>query len=554
MPVVRVPSRLSDFLAMKRLRFDFTHSERTRVDQSPHRFGEGWLGYLRRLIGPPSKAGTGVIEEPGRSRKIGRITLTFSKLSTRATIGVLIIVAAFALFFASYLHSLWSPSALWLLAFIKWCLIVISCVAGVCSYVVDLNNPTLQSSRTSKLLNLTYWALAVIIAVVLEPMPHISSRDFARLRAFNAQNNDFIPPHLQSIAKAAELSESEPLKLAQGKLALRDFKEAIGLLDKGLAELKNTSQLVADTHFYKARALWGLRRFDEALSELNLSLAITPAFAPALSLKCSVLRNLNELDEALRSCERATQVDPKNYRAWHNMANVLIDLKRFERAIAAEEIGLHLNPQIAQLWNTKAVALHSLGRDSEALVAVTESLHIAPTYTDALLNKGTILKRLGHLDQAEEIYRGLTKANPGDPEAWNNLGDALETRGQLQDAADAYNVALEIRPDYEDALYNRGAVLNKLRRYKESESPLREAMRLKPEDIDAADELALALSKTGRKTEALSIVEHVIRSRPNDAQALKLRHQFRSGINGIARLSVESSSSRVTHSTTPSCV
>ncbi len=417
-------------------------------------------------------------------------------LGKQSIIFLLIAGSIVAFLIAKRFQAFWSVAGNHVLQVSKWLLVLASAVAAYIFYHLQRKSP---AQPVPKAIVALRFAIPILIAVFLNPVPEVSQADFVELQhALLATGGGpaAISPKVQAIAKGIELAHSDPITTAQGKLALGQFQQAIELLDQGIPEEQSA---LAEAHFYKARSLWALSRFREALGEAEQSLALRPDFAPALVIKCAVLRSLKRLPEALDSCNRAVRAEPTNQIAWNNKGNVLLGMGHFEDALAAFDIGLQSHGNLPQLSNGKAVALHKLGRNEEALAAVNQSLSLAPNYSDALLNKGTILKSLGRSDEAFGVYQELTKSNPTDAMAWNNLGDAYETAGKLAEALTSYDAALQIDPSFGDALFNKGNVLNKLGRYEESQQFLREACRADPKDYEALYQLAFALSKTGQK-------------------------------------------------------
>jgi tetratricopeptide (TPR) repeat protein/uncharacterized membrane protein YidH (DUF202 family) len=458
---------------------------------------------------------------------ISRLTKSFFTAFTIA-----IIVAMFAFFFLTRWRFLWSPTGTTVLSAVTWVITAAAAFGALLGWLVNLRAQRRGLPSPSSNRWIVVNVILTIVTRILQPTPTISPDDFSQLK-FVITNTDQrspdVSPDVVRIAKGVELSETDPLKLAQGKLALKNFPAAIALFDKAMEDPQKT---LADAHFYKARALWAMGKYDDALDEANRSLSFRPMFSPALVIKGASLRHLRRFDEALSASSDAVNADPHNESAWSTKGGVLIELgdfegkkgrHRYEEALSAFEIGIKVRSDFPQLWNNKSIALHRLGRDQEALAAVNEALRLAPEYNDALLNKGTYLKRLNRLGEAVELYRQLTVRNPSDAEAWNNLGDAKEHNGDLPGALIDYDTAVTLKPDFPDALFNKGGGLAELGRYDESIAPLQRACELRPSDYEAEYMLAYSLNKLGRKKEALSALAVALKVEPGYKDATSLR-------------------------------
>lgn len=166
------------------------------------------------------------------------------------------------------------------------------------------------------------------------------------------------------------------------------------------------------THIERAEQLIETRRYDMALKELQLALAIDPQNTNALDViagcyyemgkyKLSleyakkylgvypdsdrahymVAINLYQTDaikEAKNHIDKAISIDPEfaGYRALR--AGFYIDDKEWEKAVAEAEMGLSFDPEDAQCLNYRNLALTKLGRADELLDSIGESLAANP--------------------------------------------------------------------------------------------------------------------------------------------------------------------------------
>ena len=463
-------------------------------------------------------------------RSISRLTKSFFTAFTIA-----IVVAMFAFFLLTRWRFLWSPTGTTVLSAVTW---VITAAAAFGALLGWLANIRAQRHGLPSPSNNRWIVVNIILTIVtriLQPTPTISPDDFSQLK-FVITNTDQrspdVSPDVARIAKGVELSETDPLKLAEGKLALKNFPAAIALFDKAM---EDPQKILADAHFYKARALWAMENYTDAAKEADLSLSLRPMFSPALVVKSASLRHLRRFDDALSAANDAVNADPHNEGAWNAKGGALIALgdfegdagrHRYEEALAAFEVGIKVRPDFPQLWNNKSIALHRLGSDKEALEAINEALRLAPEYSDALLNKGTYLKKLNRLDEAVQLYSQLTVRNPSDAEAWNNLGDAKEHNGDLPGALIDYDTAVTLNPNYADALVNQGGGFAELGRYDEAIAPLQRACELRLSDYEAEYLLAYSFNKLGRRKEALSAIAKALKVKPDYKQAISLRQQI----------------------------
>jgi tetratricopeptide (TPR) repeat protein len=123
---------------------------------------------------------------------------------------------------------------------------------------------------------------------------------------YNAEKHgSTIPPEMAEIAKAVELSNQDPLRLAQSKLATDRLEEALRLFDLELAKQAETQRLLAEGYAGRGRVLAQRNQLKDALGEADRSLAIQFNLS-AILLRCAMLRRLRRLEEALATCTEAT--------------------------------------------------------------------------------------------------------------------------------------------------------------------------------------------------------------------------------------------------------
>jgi tetratricopeptide (TPR) repeat protein len=472
-----------------------------------------------------------------------RVRLSKYKLTLSPTLRLVIasattiIIVGVMFVFTSRVYAHMSPLALKIATVAKW---AIPAVLAIITFVVLLESRKSDSARTVGFLSAVNIALTLLLSLGLEPPPKFSVSELRELKEFNVEFDGVrITPDLERIAKGVELSnETDPLRLAQSKLARGKLEDALRFFDRSLAEMKDMEKVIAETHFYRAVALSRLDREEEAIVEADLAHAILPHMSLASFMKCRSLRRLLRFDEALSTCNLAIQEDPTNGWAWGEKGGVLSEIGMramdrdpsfFEESIAASDICIRLLPKNPAPWNNKAVALQRLNRLPEAIAAADRALALQPDFADALLNKARALKHMGRLDEAAAIYQEMTRKTPFFPEAWNNLGDTFEERGKFSEALQYYSAATQQRSNYEDAWYNKGHMLNLLGRYGEAAVALGRAVELNDKDDAAFFQQAVALHHLGKRLEAIKSLDRAIALNPNFSEARKLRTQVKRG-------------------------
>lgn len=104
-----------------------------------------------------------------------------------------------------------------------------------------------------------------------------------------------------------------------------------------------------------------LCRFEEALAQINLVIAMCKPDPGFLVNRAVALTGLGRYREAMASLDKALKLDPAHPAALVNRIPVLMEQLRVREAVAAAEYGLRLLPQEAELHWRLASALLMLG-------------------------------------------------------------------------------------------------------------------------------------------------------------------------------------------------
>lgn len=209
-----------------------------------------------------------------------------------------------------------------------------------------------------------------------------------------------------------------------------------------------------------ANGLIKLRRYPEALEQLQLSVTQDPRNAATQTNLGVVLANLQRPAEAITAHQKALALQPDFPEALNNLGNAQRALKQYEAALESYDRALRLNPQHTGALNNRGLALAARLRLDEAIASYDTALAIRANYPEALNNKGTALKEKNDFDAALRCYTQALALRPDYVEAMYNRANALGAAGRQAEALDSYGELLARHPDHADARWN--ATLTKL--------------------------------------------------------------------------------------------
>jgi Tfp pilus assembly protein PilF len=167
------------------------------------------------------------------------------------------------------------------------------------------------------------------------------------------------------------------------------------------------------------------------------------------------LRRQKRYEEALRDCEMSIALSPDYQEAHIGAGNVLRDLKRHDAALACYDEALRHGERDAGLVDLRGMTLRELRRYDEALEAHEEALKSDPNLANALQNRGNVLRDLGRFDEALACFDQALRMEPASAQAWVNQGAILAAQGHYEAALARYDRALALDPTLAVARFNR---------------------------------------------------------------------------------------------------
>lgn len=210
----------------------------------------------------------------------------------------------------------------------------------------------------------------------------------------------------------------------------------------------------------RARAISLFEKSDYAgaLAACEGYLSQSPQDTGILNYKARALEGLGRLDEALRSIDDALRERPEDIAELSNRAVLLTRLSRGEEALRTLDQVLTLDPGHIPTLIRRAYLLFQLGRSADALASAERAVREDPTDLQALNTRGMILDDLGHRAQAFSDFQRILAIEPNHAPAITNCGVQHGRAGKFQEALACYERSLAIDPHQPSAFYNRAVV------------------------------------------------------------------------------------------------
>lgn len=171
----------------------------------------------------------------------------------------------------------------------------------------------------------------------------------------------------------------------------------------------------ANTHAAAALVLNDIEQHDEARSEIEVAIRLSPSNIAYLLFRAEQLEKLGRWADAVASVDEARQIEPGNPRLWGARAGILHRAGEVPEALSSVERGLEAAPRDAGLRDRLARLLIDLGRPQEALAVCNALVRDEPALAGAMASKCLALHLLGRTEQALACLREAILTDAADP-------------------------------------------------------------------------------------------------------------------------------------------
>jgi tetratricopeptide (TPR) repeat protein len=187
------------------------------------------------------------------------------------------------------------------------------------------------------------------------------------------------------------------------------YKIALEYAEKSL-KFKQSDDL---NYINKGNALFGLKKYDDAIECYNLALDKNKESKYAYYGKGLSLSIKKEYDEALINFKKSFEIDPTDEDYYNKLISTCLQLKKYNDVILFSDMRISLNSEDSNAYYSKASAYAYLNQYESAINYYDEAIKYSKYDADALYEKCLIYLKLNKKDGA---YESLKKALADDEE------------------------------------------------------------------------------------------------------------------------------------------
>jgi predicted O-linked N-acetylglucosamine transferase (SPINDLY family) len=273
---------------------------------------------------------------------------------------------------------------------------------------------------------------------------------------------------------------TDRLTAAQAALKSGRNAEAIDHLQAALAE---DPALSAQVYRVLVLKLYDAGRFPEGEAWAARAAQRFPRDAEFHNLRGVMLRRMRRYEEALAELDQAVRLNPRDEPSQVNRGNVLLDLRQGAKAEAAWTKLVRQQPRNAEYQRQLGRALMLQSKTEPALIRFRQAASLKKDFIEAWMDWAGVLNMLHRAEEAEEVIDKGLALNLGNPRLLEAKAIVMRRAGQADRAA-AYLRSL--MPTYGDQAWlhhQLGVLLQDTDRVQANIS-LARAVELAPDNLD----------------------------------------------------------------------
>lgn len=197
----------------------------------------------------------------------------------------------------------------------------------------------------------------------------------------------------------------------EGEAALLTFNQIFALLADNDGDLDNPL-----LRRNRAAAYLQLRRYDEAIDDLETALSAGGGDAFTRSLYGSALLEAGRPAEAVAAFDEAVRLEPDFASGWTGRSAALIEMGLTGRAVEDAREAVQIAPESAGALNALCWALVNDERAAEGLDICDAALEADPDSGAITHSKAAALEQVGRIDEARDLFAKAYALEPDDPE------------------------------------------------------------------------------------------------------------------------------------------
>lgn len=325
----------------------------------------------------------------------------------------------------------------------------------------------------------------------------------------HAQSNKDLKKNLKDAKKLT--------KEAKNSFEKKDYKTAVNKFAQATLLTPND----AETRFWKGRAHYELKEFDQSLGEFDA--ALSQGYNPPLDvykLRWRVNFERKNFDAALDDAQKVLQSEPSNLQLNQAVGEIHLAKNSHNEAVAAFQKILQSDSNNADAYYYLASAYQKLGDYKNQRLNASEAIKRNTTFlSESYFIIGDAAQKSKNYNEAIEAYRKTLNAKPDYYPVYHNLADIYRIQNQFEEAIEIAKKGTTIYPNDASLLVDLSRYYSLADRSALSIGVAQQAVRLMPDKVISHSGLCRAYYEDKQFQSALQACSDALKLNPNDGEA-----------------------------------
>lgn len=277
----------------------------------------------------------------------------------------------------------------------------------------------------------------------------------------------------------------------------KNFNDATIALQKSIS-----IQPSIGAYYFLGLCHYNKNEVEQAFTQFQAALNISPAFTPARMLSSIILLRKNKPDDAVAEIGRVLETDPKNALAHNILGSAYMTKGLYEKGLVELNKAIDIDPNLVDVHIKKGLFELSRGKANEAESELKTAVQVAPDmlYSRALL-ASSYLKR-GEFDKAMNTLKQGIKGQKADAFLYTFMAEVYLRQNKADEAFRNLQKAKETDPEYDAPYFNLAALYFRKGEQDKGIQELKSLVGKTPGNINALLILASVYENKGSHDEA----------------------------------------------------
>ena len=308
-----------------------------------------------------------------------------------------------------------------------------------------------------------------------------------------------------------------------GWIGVRHVVQADGAAFQRLTDM--IAHAPNEANLYLGRGVVGrvLGNFDEALADIDASLAIDPDRSYAHTAKAVTLMWKGQYDQANAAFDEAIRLAPTSRWAYHSRGEARSYQRQHKLAIEDFTAALKIDPSSARILVDRGLSWCDQNEFDKALNDFSAAIRIDSENALAYSLRGAVLAETSQFDAAVKDFSEAIRITPNHGEAYFCRAQALSAQSKQKAAAADYSEAIRLMPKNPRPYFFRGQIRTKQHEHDLAIADYTKAIKLEPSFVHSYHGRAHAWFMKGDRLRAINDCNLAIGWNSEDAFAYRFR-------------------------------